>query len=394
MKPLSIVLSLILGVSALSLVVWLGRYGGETPKITPTEKKAPVPSADDLPMPKSGPFGKAEVSEMEFNFGVKNVGDEDKHVFTVKNIGEGPLEFKLGKPTCQCTVGEITRPNGEVASEGPIAPGESINILVKWVMKAQMEKFRQVVPVFTTDADQRKIDLVVTGSVDQPLHLSPDGTWELGSISSTEPSKAEGVLFSRVIDTFTVAEVPRENGRVKVSWEPAKIDEIQPQGATSAFHVRVELGPDIPIGPFREAIRLKSETSSGDIFTDFVVAGRRSGPIEMRGVVGANINIETNRLFFGEFPASAGKKAKVTFVVKDFDENLVLKSVEPADSRVKITFPESGKAIGKSKIYQVEVEIPPGPSARHREHAAEILELKFNHPTAPDLKLAIDYNAI
>ena len=84
----------------------------------------------------------------------------------------------------------------------------------------------------------------------------------------------------------------------------------------------------------------------------------------------------------------------MTFVVKDFDENLVLKSVEPADTRVKITFPESGKAIGKSKLYQVDVEIPPGPSARRRENEAEILELKFNHPTAPDLRLAIDYNAI
>ena len=394
MKPFSIVLSLILGVSALSLVVWLGRYGGEPPKIAPTEKKSPIPSVDDLPMPKSGPFGKAEVSETEFNFGVKNVGDEDKHVFTIKNIGQGPLEFKLGKPTCQCTVGEITRPNGEVASEGPIAPGESINILVKWVMKSQMEKFRQVVPVFTTDADQRKIDLVVTGSVDQPIHITPDGTWELGSISATEPSKAEGTVLSRVFDEFTMSEVPRENGRVKVSWEPTKLDETQHPGARSAFRVKVELGPDIPIGPFREAIRLKSTTPSGEVFTDFIVAGRRSGPIEMRGVTGANINIETNRLFFGEFPASAGKKAKVTFVVKDFDENLVLKSVEPADTRVKITFPESGQAIGKSKLYQVDVEIPPGPSARRRENEAEILELKFNHPTAPDLRLAIDYNAI
>lgn len=394
MKPFSIVLSLILGVSALSLVVWLGRYGGETLKISPTEKTTPTPTVDDLPMPKSGPFGKAEVSELEYVFGVKNVGDEDKHVFTIKNIGEGPLEFKLGKPTCQCTVGEITRPNGEVASEGPIAPGESINILVKWVMKAQMEKFRQVVPVFTTDADQRKIELVVSGSVDQPLHLSPEGPWELGSISTTEPSTAEGSLVSRVFTEFTLSEVPRENGRVKVTWEPVNVEELEKREVRSAFRVKVELGPDVPIGPFREAIRLKSDTPNGEVFTEFVVSGRRSGPIEMRGVTGANINIETNRLFFGEFPSTSGKKAKVTFVVRDFDEDLVLKSVEPADSRVKITFPETGKVIGKSKLYQVEVEIPPGPTARHRENAAEILELKFNHPTAPDFRLAVDYNAI
>jgi hypothetical protein len=392
-KPFSIILSLILALSALSFVVWLGKYGGQTSTKSP-EKQAPAPTVDDLPMPKSGPFGKAEVSELEFNFGVKNIGDEDKHVFTIKNIGEGPLEFKLGKPTCQCTVGEITRPSGEVATEGPIAPGDSINILVKWVMKSKLDKFRQTVPVFTTDSENRKIEFVITGDVDMPLYISPDGPWELGLLSSTEPSKAEGYFSSRVFDEFTITEVPRENGRVKVTWTPITQSEMDQHGVKSGYLLKAEVGPDVPIGPFREIVRFKALTAKGEIPAELTVSGRRSGPIEVRGVVGANFNIESNRIFFGEFPASSGKKAKVTFIVRDFDEDLVLKSVEPASTRVKITFPPTGKVIGKSKSYQVEIEIPPGPPARHRENDAEVLELKLNHPTAPDLRLAVDYNAI
>lgn len=393
MKPFSILLSLILGISALSFVVWIGRYGGKTiPKET-TPKKVEA-TVDDLPMPASGPYGKAEISESEFNFGVKTVGDEDKHTFTIKNVGEGPLEFKLGKPTCQCTIGEITRSSGEVATEGPIAPGESINILVKWVMKSKMDRFRQAVPVFTTDPDQRKIEFAIVGVVDQPLHLSPEGLWDLGSISATAPSNAQGYIGSRIFDEFTVAEVPREDGRVKIAIEPIDPEASKKYGFKSSWMIKVELAPDIPVGQFREPIQLKAQTPQGEITSGFVVGGYRSGPIEIKGVSGANYNGQTGRLFFGEFPASAGKKAKVTFMVKDIDEELVLKSVQPEGSRIKITFPETGKPIGKSKSYQAEIEVTPGPAARRRMEEAEELDLKFNHPSAPDFKLIVDYNAL
>ena len=404
MKPFSIVLSLILGLAAMSLVVWVGRFGAPlpiAPKVDPaTEAQKHIPSVDDLPMPESGPFGKAELSELEFNFGVRNVGDEDKHVFTLKNIGDGALKFKMGKPTCQCTVGEITSQNGEpltkdgeAVKDGSIASGESINILVKWVMKTQNEKFRQVVPVFTTDPDQRKIELAIMGAIDQPLHVMPDGFWDFGDMSPTEPSHAEGYVSSKVLDSFTMTEVPREGSKVKVSWEPSDPLLLAKYQAKSGYLVKVESSPDVPIGKFRELIQLKCQAGDTEMNVDFIVGGRRSGPIEVRGAVGATFNVESNRLFFGEFPASSGKKAKVNFIVKDLDGELELKSIEPADARVKITVPETGKPFGKSKSYQVEVEIPPGNPAKHRNEDAEILNLKFNHPGAPEFKLAVDYHA-
>jgi Protein of unknown function (DUF1573) len=403
-KPFSIVLSLILGLAALSLVVWVGRFGAKLPIAAKVDAVAEaqkhIPSVDDLPMPESGPFGKAELSELEFNFGVRNVGDEDKHVFTLKNIGDGVLKFKMGKPTCQCTVGEITSQNGEVVTkdgeavkEGPIAPGESINILVKWVMKTQNDKFRQIVPVFTTDPDQRKIELAIMGAVDQPLHLLPDGFWDFGDMSATEPSQAQGYVSSKVLDSFTITEVPRENSKVKVSWELVDPLQLAKYDAKCGYLIKVEGSPDVPIGKFREAIKLKCQSGDNEMNLEFTVGGRRSGPIEVRGVIGATFNVDTNRLFFGEFPASTGKKAKVNFIVKDLDGELTLNSIEPADARIKLTMPETGKQFGKSKSYQVEVEIPPGPPAKHRNEDAEVLNLKFNHPGAPEFKLAVDYHA-
>ncbi|WP_373653035.1 DUF1573 domain-containing protein [Schlesneria sp. DSM 10557] len=401
MKPFSIVLSLVLGLGALALIVWVGRFGGALPVSTSTSPEtnpSEAKPAEEIPLPKSGPFGKAEVTESEFNFGVKNVGDTDEHVFSIKNVGEGVLRFEMGKPTCQCTLGEITKNGEAVEKKGELAPGESISILVKWVMKNQMEKFRQTVPVMTDDPDQRKIELAITGMVDQAVRIFPEGQWDFGDMSLTEPSTAEGYIGSKSLTGFTIQEMPRDNARAKITWEPADEETLAPHQAKSGYKIKVEAGPDVPIGRFRETIRLQiiptdSSQPNDDLFVNFGVIGRRGGPIEIRGVNGANFNVDYNRLHFGEFPASSGKKAKVTFFVKNFDEELVLQAVEPSDSRIKFTFPEKGKVFGKSKSYQADVEILPGPPGKHRDNDAKSFKLKFNHPEAPDFNLTIDYHA-
>ena len=80
-------MSLLISAVALSTVVWVGKYGAKAPALVVAEKKAKdAPTVDDLPMPASGPLGKIEVSELQFNFGTKSVGDKDQHTFTIKNI--------------------------------------------------------------------------------------------------------------------------------------------------------------------------------------------------------------------------------------------------------------------------------------------------------------------
>ena len=78
---------------------------------------------------------------------------------------------------------------------------------------------------------------------------------------------------------------------------------------------------------------------------------------------------------------------------RDFDEEVVLTAVEPSGTRVKISFPEKGTALGASKSYQADFEIPPGSPETHHKDAAELLTLKFNHPQAPELRMYVDYQA-
>lgn len=394
MKPYAILLTIVLGIASLGVVAWVGR-GGASALVKPAataSKTNEEPDADELPMPKSGPFGKVEIEETEFDFGVKQVGSKDEHVFKIKNVGEGPLNFKLGKPTCQCTIGEITTESGEPRKEGPLGPGEVVSILVKWDMKAENEKFRQAVPVFTTDPEKRRMDLAITGVIDSPIHISPVGFWDLGEMSHTEPTKGEGYVYSSVLDEFTLTEVPRDNAAVKVTILPADPEVIHTKGGKSGYRVAVEVGPNVPIGMLRESVKVKAVSGETDVTREFTVAARRSGPIDVRGPVGAGFNVTTNRLIFMDFPAAKGKSAKLTLFVKGMSENLVLQGIEPADTPLKITLSEP-KALGNSKSYQLEVEIPPGPPGKHRDDKSTQVVLKLNHPEAPDFRLLVDYNA-
>lgn len=431
MKPTSILLSIVLGLASLSFVVWIGQMSGALHTPPDPNVKKPEPTADDLPLPKSGPHGKAEVDEETFKFGTRLVGSNDQHTFTLKNIGEGPLDFKLGKATCQCTGVEISKAGGDAIPDGvgTLAPGESLHILIKWKMVSIMDMFRHGAPVYTTDPDRRTIQFYVTGSVDSPFHIMPDGPWNLGEMSLTEPSKAEGIITSTVYDEFTLSEEPRENAKVTVTWEPLKLEELrsnevkhdhpeaekseEPPARTkkSGYKIKVAAGPNVPVGTFRESIKLKvvavnkefggstvvaDSKAVGDSYeqiVEFSVTGLRSGPIAIRGVPGGGFNPNSNRLVFPDFPAATGKTLKMTVFIKGMDEDLVLKSVEPENTRFKVNLHPADKTLGKSKSYVLEVEIPPGPVGRHRAEGAEEITLRLNHPESPDFKMILDYNA-
>lgn len=435
MKPFAIIVAFILAVATTAAVYWVGQSGASKYLQQTSPTPAPV-TADDLVLPKNGPFGKVELSEIDYNFGLKKVGSSDEHTFTIKNVGEGPLELKMGKPTCQCTVGEITTSDGQthnetfkVGDQFRLKPNDSASILVKWVMKTDMPKFRQSVPIFTTDPDYREVNLVVSGVVSSPMQILPGVQWELGEISATEPTKAEGIVYTGIFDEFTLEEEPRHNPYAKVTWTPAAFDEVaKPESEQkdipdvpkvsladaqvefkSGYKIHVEVGPNIPLGLYRETIRLKvigkqkdaegkiiepTESATDDI-VEFTLAGRRPGPIEMRGTNDEKVklNITSNRIVMGTFPASEGKKVVVTLFPKGMDQDLVMESYETTSS-IKVKFLGIGKVLGKTKSYLVEVEIPPGPPKKEIENSAAVINMKFNHPTSPDFKVLVDYNAV
>lgn len=62
--------------------------------------------------------------ETEYDFGKIPQGQEVEHIFKFKNTGDAPLIVTNARSSCGCTIPE--------KPEGPVAPGETGEILVKY----------------------------------------------------------------------------------------------------------------------------------------------------------------------------------------------------------------------------------------------------------------------
>ena len=382
MKPAHLLVTATFAVFALSVTVWLGRYEGKIP-VVETKAVEPTVDASALPIPKEGPFGKAVVSESSFDFGMLEQGAKGSHVFLIKNEGPGPLRVKTGKTSCgQCTFGRVSR-------EDDIPPGETVDVEIKWEIKAPNTKFRQTAEVFTTDPEHPKLEFAILGRVDTTLHLVPEGVWDLSELSETESTTAEGVLYSNVVDQIEIDRVECSSPLVIVTWEPAPASVLAEKQAKSGLAVKVAVAPGTALGPMRETVKLHTKVRDG-MAVDFSLTGNRPGPIEVKG---RGWNAQHNIIMLGEFPAATGTRTKLSIYVRDLDGELEAEQVHADQNAARVRISSTGRAFGKSKVYDLEVEVPPGPTAVRRHKQAEPVLLKLNHPKVSEFKLYVDYFA-
>jgi hypothetical protein len=383
MKLPAQMLTILFVVISLGLTVWLGRYRGAIS--VGTEKPSvnqDIPNG--FPISERGPYGKAVIEEVAHNFGMALLGSKGSHVFTIKNEGEGPLRVKTGTTSCsQCTLGSVSR-------EGDILPGESVEVEVKWEIKSSNESFRQWAEVFTTDPDQKRIELSIIGHVDRPLRLTPEGGWVLGDLSPTVPTVVRGTLYSVVLDEVTIKKFECSNPLVSVTWEPIPLDSFEVKSAKVAWSIIVSVATGAPIGPFRETVKLYT-SNQGETPIEFQLGGQRFGPIEFKG---RGWNSESNSVILGEFPAEKGAKVKLNLYVRDLEGELEVQAIEQRFDSAKFHVSPTGRVLGKSKMYEVEIEIPPGRSALRRGPQAEKIHLKLNHPGASEFDFYVSYHAI
>ena len=99
-------------------------------------------------------------------------------------------------------------------------------------------------------------------------------------------------------------------------------------------------------------------------------------------------------MILGEFPADKGTRIKLNLYVRNLDGELEVQAIEQKHNSVKIQVPKTGRVLGKSKMYEVEIEVPPGPSVLRRGPDAEKVLLKLNHPEATEFMFYISYHAL
>ncbi len=380
MRPGGVILTAVCAVLALGVTVWVGRYQGETPPMIKQIIAEPEKPIGPEISP-TGPHPKAVPSETEYVFGAMNVGSEGTHKFVIKNEGEADLELVARKEdtTCSCTFGELSK-------DGKIPPGESVEVTLNWKIKAPVAVFRHSAKVRTNDPQNPIIELVVTGKVEDPVQLRPSSPWELGEVLETG-AKLEGVVFSNHLEQFALKETKVENGLVAIETRPMTPEELTAISAKSGYHLTVRAEPTMPIGTFHDSISLTTDAENMSMLT-FRINGSRPGAIE---IFGPNYVAKTSALKLGEFPADKGKTVSLSLFARDFEEDLVLEGITQKHDSVKVEVTKDEKVTGKARRYVLKITVPPGAPQNRLRDNAERIDLKFNHPKAPEVRLYVEY---
>jgi hypothetical protein len=289
-----------------------------------------------------------------FEFGAMEVFGTRSHTFQLRNDGGAPLTLKKGATTCKCTISEL--------EEGAIAPGESREVTLEWTPKAATDQFEQTAEILTNDPRRPTVRLRVVGRVRDSLRIEPREV-ALGQLPSTEATSFDIKVWSyqpepwRMTGSEFLQEKTAQYFRVEARDMTAE-ELASQEDAKNGQVLRVVVEPGLPLGNINQTLRIKQE-KEGRSPLDIHITGKAVGDIT---AFGAAYNSDREYLDLGNVRSGQGAKAKIFIAVKGThrgDTKLSIQEVDPA-ATLKVTLGEPTSFSGKTVLWPLTVEIPPG----------------------------------
>lgn len=341
----------------------------------------------DQPQPKVQVVG-----EESFDFGQVEPHSKGKHIFQIKNVGEGPLVIKPGQTTCKCTFLGL-----DVTT---IAPGETGDIPVEWTPEAENPKFAQSAQVFTNDRNHPQINFVVHGQVVKLVALSPASLY-LPAIPSATEVAGDLTVFSPTAEEFKITKwsfADENTARFfEVRIEGADAGKLAELQAKSGYRIQVLVKPGLPLGRFQQTIRLESSIPNAAEVTA-PVYGTISGHLSLYGD-SSSWNEEAGILTLGTVNPAVGAHFDMLLRVRGPHQDIQVESVKVMPSKEVLTLKVLGEAEkarnGKSISIPLRIEVPKGAPAINclgsgTGSIGQIL-IKTNHPETPELRLMVSF---
>ncbi|MEX0675869.1 MAG: DUF1573 domain-containing protein [Pirellulales bacterium] len=339
-----------------------------------------------------GQVPKLVVDDTSHDFGLIDRHHTVRHSFRFTNVGTAPLTLKPGTTTCTaCTIAEL--------SKAEVAPGETTEVVVEYSPRTAKPEFQQYAVVLTNDPEQPRVELKIIGSVTNQFRMLPDRV-VLSNASASQPTTAEVRIFHYLSDKLRVVDCTFDD-TPSASFFAATSESI-PRGeleldAKSGCRVLVTLNPGLPLGPFRQTIRLQLETGKNGERAEFEV------PIE--GAVASDLSIvgpgwhgASGVLSFDAgVKSDKGARRELNLLVRGDarrDIRIEPKKLDPPWLLVTVREPVE---LNESVIrIPVTVEIPPGrPPAIYLgtdqgKFGEIILDVK-NHPDLKEIRVHVSF---
>lgn len=328
---------------------------------------------------------KVEIERSQYDFGLIDVGAAEVHAFVVRNVGDAPLELRLGKATCSCTAGEL--------AVNRLLPGASTEVRVSWRPPKPAELFSQGVTILTNDPRRSKVMLMVVGRVVVHLAAEPDSI-SLAETRLGETACRSALLYSQVWDRCQVIDIATSHPALVATIEDAAADELSAAGARSGLRLTASLRPGLPLGDFSGSVHLRVAAAAEDGTSgepreiELAVQARIVGDVTL---MGAGVDRERT-LHWGTLRQGRPAQRLVAMLIHGEHRELTIEQIEthPAWLQAEVS---ASKAIGQAaRQYKIRLQIPAdAPAIDCLGERAGWVRLRTDHPQEPEVRLSVQF---
>ena len=336
------------------------------------------------------------VNGESYNFGKMMLGDTESWIFQVKNTGSKPLELRLGETTCKCTFVSEGVFDKDGKEPTVIAPGDVLDVELKWTPKSKTIDFHQSAELKTNDPARELVVLQVRGRITQTLQVSPDYV-ALPNVNTSDGATKEILLLCAMEEGDWSVTGLQWSDEKSAGFFNIEIVDITPtqmavdMDAKSGRVLRLELKPGMPIGAINQTLIIKTDVRegvevacqiAGNVISDISIVGRGFDPV---GQV----------LQLAPIESKVGGRATLQILVKGEnhkDIEFEITHVDPSDI-MHVSF---GEKSTKEKLTRVPliVEFREGtPAVSRRGSLNKFAEIHFktNHPIVKEVKLYVSF---
>jgi len=387
-----VVLAGVLGIAGgASLAVWRSKslpWDGTPEGAKGRLTLAEAAKAGALPRKEEAP-PEIVVEQTSYDFGVMDSNAVGKHDFVVKNVGKGTLKLTKGHTTCRCTMADF--------EHAEVAAGQSTKVHLEYKGKGFSGPYKQTATVLTNDPNRRQIELTVSGKIIPILRAAPEEI-VFSSVTAGEPATSSVDLFGYIDTPLEILGCEYTENSTAASfdakWPPLKSEVLAKEtGAKSGAQLQVTVKPGLPVGTFKQTIRLKTNLPGLDTF-EIPISGSVVSDLV---VVGGGWSEEHSLLTIGTVKSGEGASRTLMVIARGaFRDQVRLRVAEVWPDLMKVDLGPASETRGQTlRQFPIVIRIPKGsPPADHlgseTAKCGRVL-LETNHPRAPKLLIRVRF---
>ena len=261
----------------------------------------------------------------EFDFGSVVEGVKVKHVFSVQNVGDAPLQIQRLVPSCGCTA--------STASADHVDAGKGAEVTVEFDTSGFAGDKVKAVRLYTNDTERPVTMLTLRGSIEPLITVTPDRI-ALGEVA--QGSQIERQIEVRVQEGsgLHVGKLQSFSSALSLSGE---------EGAKGLKKATVRFAADVPLGEFRDRIVVSIDGKSP-----------RSVNIPVFAVVTGDLKLTPPAVSFGLLEGSTELVRTVRLQSRG-SSPLVLPELRSSNPAIRA----SVKPVHEGREFEIEVLVNP-----------------------------------